>query len=258
MLKRLIAAMLLAVTCHAQDDEEYPWICQTCPSISRGLVAYWSFQNNTTNDSYLAHHLTVDGAVVSFANGLAGGGALFDGINDQIWAADNNDLSFNGTTDAPFSMSFWVYKNNTNDGGVFAKLDNTTAGNAEWTTYTGSMRPQLAIYDNTTANNKTFSLTPAMTTGTWNHVVFAFDGSSTVGYLNGNLGTIGVVTTGTYVAMHNTTIPVRLGVAISANVTYRTWLSGRLDEVRIYNVALNQREVTSLYRAGAFLKNIGR
>jgi hypothetical protein len=46
-----------------------------------------------------------------------------------------------------------------------------------------------------------------------------------------------------------------VGIVLAASPS---WFNGRLDDVRWFSRAVTSNEVTGIYRAGAYLKDIGR
>ncbi len=88
--------------------------------------------------------------------------------------------------------------------------------------------------------------------GEWYHVVMVFDGSDPTQnlrlYLNGMPEIFGLATATTTIARRDTT-PLRIGDYTTTAISNSASFDGLIDEVRIYNRALSQDEITDLYRA---------
>ncbi len=84
--------------------------------------------------------------------------------------------------------------------------------------------------------------TTNLTTNTWYHIVGTYDGSRVRCYVNGQKeGTSSQTLSGN---IYNSGDPLRFGHQVAYNIR---WLDGLVDEVRLYNRALSDAEVESLY-----------
>jgi hypothetical protein len=264
MRKLLIALLLIAAPAIAQMDDDGTWVCQTCPSISQGLVSLWTFNDGTAVDNYgTSNGALSNGASIAWSTGLAGQGVDFDGTNDNIFIADNDTNTFVTTypTNKAGSISLWIYKDTTNDFNYLAKADNTTAGSIEWALSTISMKPFIGLYDNGTANRATGTSASAIPLATWTHIVYVYNGAGnntgfTI-YINGVLTTTTGGGGGSFVCTRQTASSIRMGVGIVLAAS-PSWFNGRVDDVRWFSRAVTSTEVTGLYRAGSYLRNIGR
>lgn len=82
----------------------------------------------------------------------------------------------------------------------------------------------------------------ALPLNTWSHIAVTYDGSNIRSYVNGTLAR--TIAAGGSISV--TTGQLRFG-GRSANLEY--WL-GNIDEVSLYNRAITQSEITSIYNAG--------
>ncbi|MDP3003930.1 MAG: LamG-like jellyroll fold domain-containing protein, partial [Candidatus Azambacteria bacterium] len=87
-----------------------------------------------------------------------------------------------------------------------------------------------------------FESSPSTALNTWYHVVGVYDGSEMKLYVNGVLK--GSLATSGSIATNNS--PLRIGKQFWWSTIYSYW-SGRIDEVKIYNRALNAMEVLEHY-----------
>ncbi len=173
----------------------------------------------------------------------------FDG-SSYIDLGDNDDLSFgNGSSDSPFTVSAWVYAEGSSTFPFFDKYPD--AGTWSLREYRieifGTNKAVLIIYDGSaTARHEIYS-DSLITRDQWQHITITYDGSggATAGngvkmYINGSESTTTIVSYGNYVAMENTTTPVRIGRIVN------TYADGKIDELALFNTALTQSQVQAL------------
>ena len=230
------------------------------PGLNTGLVGYWSFEEGSGNTAYDKSGKGNTGILTNMAlnawvNGNTGlGTALsFDGVNDYVDTADINAID--GAT--ALTVSAWVNETSLlGDVGIVVKWDYQTQGNFAF--QTGSSAPgKLTVFLATSLSDngvgsRTDTTNSVLTAGVWQHVVMVFDGSQTGDsnrlriYVNG----IAVSTTQGAGA-----VPASLVSSGTATVkigkfggTLDRFFNGSIDEVRIYNRALSQAEITRLYK----------
>jgi alpha-L-fucosidase len=207
---------------------------------SSGLAGYWKFNETsgtTAADSSGNNNTgTVSGA--TWTTGGKNGGALsFDGINDFVSVNNSSSLSL-----TQFTVAMWVNLTNLPAANSYYALAVKGADMAE-------NYELLVGYPNaggihfpvkwTDGNRSGDSSSTQLAAGNWNHVVLTYDGASAKVYINSVLDT-----TKTY----NKTPLANTGQLIIGNESAMSrYLKGKLDEVRIYNRALSQQEITNLY-----------
>ena len=169
----------------------------------------------------------------------------FDGSSDYINLGDSNSLSFgNGSTDSPFSISAWIYMN---DATNFRILNKYNAPNYEYQfDLSSSDKLQFYIFDG--SDYRGVGYDSALSINQWYHVAATYDGrggssaqSGMVLYVNGLPVNDITYSSGSYTAMHNTAAPVNIGKIASS------YANGQIDEVAIFNRALNTTEIAALY-----------
>jgi len=177
----------------------------------------------------------------------------FDGNTDYIEIADADNLSFgNGTTDSAFSISLWIKLSGTTF--IEAPISKYgTDGLREYMIYIVNQKVRLLIIDADTTAVRLVETNNAISVGSWVHITTTYNG---VGgnnaqngmkiYINGILASTNSITSGTYVAMENTSQPVEIGRYFNG-VQY---LAGNTDEVAIFDVELSASDVTSIYNNG--------
>lgn len=179
---------------------------------------------------------------------------LLDGVDDFVNVPDNSNLSFgNGSTDSPFSISCWFKLESVGaTKWLITKrlIPSSSASKYEYLLYIGSSGlVGFQLYDaNSVVRRARKSSASIISADTWYNLVATYNG---VGGTNADLG-IKIYVNGvrvdnassnnnTYVAMHNTSEPFKIGQSTDGNV----------DEVAIFNSELSASDVTSIYNSGA-------
>ncbi len=210
----------------------------TAPTASASIVASYLFNNNTLDNTSYANHAQAK-EVKSTTNrfGYGNSAYAFNGTSSEIEAANSAHLNSDYTT-----VAFWVKPNSLPASGeVFLlsfggwqerfKISVPNHGKPVWTTNNSS-----GISDMDSGDGNT--LVP----GEWKHVAFVHDGTNDKIFMNGVL----VATKAVAGTMNSTTHP--LGIGFNA-VDGGNWFDGAMDEVAIYNYALSNADITSLYTA---------
>ena len=170
----------------------------------------------------------------------------FDGTDDYIYCGANTNLRFNRLD--PFTFSAWVKIDSTKTHTIFSNQD------APSTNYTGyffavnTSNQIIVILRANLSDRFIFTSTTTITTGTWNHIVFTYDGSATQSggeiYINGSIDTITRV--GSLVLGMTSTNPLYIGSRDSSD----NFFDGNIDEVAIFNSELSASDVTTIYNSG--------
>ena len=217
--------------------------------VGPALVAHWKLDDGvgpTAVDSIGGH----DGTLVStppWVTGIIGGALDFDGTNDYV-DVGTFDVSGSGLT----TMG-WFNADSlpaTTDPRIVSKASSTAEADAWWQLSILTSASNANIRLRTKAGGTTSTLIDSSTNlnpGQW---YFA------VGTYNAATGQMKLYLDGTEVAsqLHpaggaidtNPTVPV----AIGANGTAEQFFDGVLDDVRVYNRALNATEIADLFTAG--------
>jgi 6-phosphogluconolactonase len=214
---------------------------QSTPS---NLVAYWPFTGGTAQDVSGNHN---DGVVVGATPtadrfGTPRHALSFDGVDDSI-AIPNSISLLIGHSD--YSIAAWIKTtNNTNNGRIFSK--------GSWNCTTGFMmrlNGNVAYLENAVDGNCLIGLdgTTNVTDGNWHLVVGVVDrhqGASL--YVDCNLDGAESFDT-SFHDLSNDRNPT-IGMSDGANAGAPTeFFAGTIDDVRIYNKALNPAEARALY-----------
>ena len=219
----------------------------TVTLIGSGMVAHWKMDDGSgtvvSDDTSNGFDGTLTGGV------WLGSGGVIDGALEFNGSVSNDTVSIPGglfnTVSDEITISMWVYGDSAEQprsDAVFVAKDLNGArlfgihlpwsdGNVYWDA------------GNSTGYDRIRKLaTPADYEGQWNHWVFTKDAvSGTMGiYLNGVLWHSSA--SGSTKSMTTTVASARLGSDVGA-----LYYDGSLDDVRIYNTALNSTEIAALY-----------
>ena len=202
--------------------------------ITDGLVAYYPLNGDAKDYSGNGNHGTVYGATM--ATGINNKKCYsFDGIDDSILVDDNPNISFSG--EQKYSLCAWVYPI---AGGVtwYGVMSKGNANSYAININSPSWYLQYEIYGSLTTrafNTANSAITP----DAWNHIVVLWDGSYKRIYINGiEVKSIADSDLGTYA----NTEALRIGLGNNGE-----YLKGKIQDVRIYNRALSDKEIGILY-----------
>jgi hypothetical protein len=255
--------------------------------LRRDLVAYWTMDNNASSSAVVDSIGGYNGVLNKFTgsteteqntsaatvSGKINSGLTFktSGSFDQyvnIRVPDNDVFSFgNGTSDIPFSFSFWIYMNSWGAGAttkytfIIARKENVSPWtNVEYqvdTTTDLSTFYRLNTILYMTGGTVNIRCVVDLTSGfinAWRHIVITYDGSGSESGLNTYIDGVKQTSTntmnGTYTAMSNTSAPLIFSGQRSLT-TSSYGIDGILDEVSIWrNRVLGHEDVQLLYNEG--------
>jgi methionine-rich copper-binding protein CopC len=200
-----------------------------------GLVAEYSFNQSsgTTLTDTSGNHNNGTISNGTWVNGLFGDKALsFNGQN--TWVTIPNSSSLNPT--GALTMEAWVNPASLN--GAAAAIAKEMTGGLTYGLYAandGGSPPQATIDASGTSSQVASSAD--LPVGTWSHIAATYDGTILKLYVNGNivssLGVEGLLSTSSGV------------LRIGGDSIWGEFFNGLMDDVRIYNRALNQAEIRS-------------
>jgi len=218
-------------------------------NLPMGLVAHYPFSGNANDISGNNFHgVTVNGPVLTSDRfGNPNSAYYFDGINDYIKIADNGSFST-----PKISIVAWFQTESSALQCIVAKRDygNTTAsGGAQY-----QMPINYSVYpgivSNLVGNNNTctsaatssyINTNQTLCNTRWYCVVITFDGSNHKIYVDGSLKINQPVSFNGFLSCNS---ELRLGNWWQLDLQS---FKGKIDDVRWYNRALNQDEVTALF-----------
>ena len=173
----------------------------------------------------------------------------FDGTNDYV-SANGVATELDSSTNLPLSVSAWVYpENGTKEQLVFGFYKNNAFANGPSVWFGGS-NYKFAHWDSITTvhSSSTYAI------NNWHHVVLTI-GSDRDGvlYVNGSSAATfsGVFNSGG-LDMFSIAVDYDSSGGTAGNLSQ--YFDGKIDEVAVWNVALNAADVTALYNSGNGLK----
>ena len=223
----------------AESTDERP-----CLSRPLGMVAWWPGDANAKDISGGNHDGTVVNGVL-FPTGYIGRAFNFvDTANQYVRVPDDPSLRFGPSS--PITIELWVYRTSASQTQHFIGK-RVTCGAAADGTY------QMGVDFVDTPGCGLFfgpAGAPAVCSGvdlpmnTWTHLVGTFDGSTQRLYMNGHqIGSINAP-----LGQANNA-PLLIGNTSESCGNRGT--GGSIDEVALYNRALSQSEISSIYVAGS-------
>ncbi len=182
-----------------------------------------------------------DGVVhgATWVNGKFGKALQFDGVNDYVEISEGNSLNIT----AQITVEAWVYSNN--------GWNTIVAKDCPYNTYKGyalgltsSGRPIFRV-----GNGSTYYTVIAVNDirNGWHHVVGTYDGSYLRIYVDGTEKASPVSFSG---SIASTSVNVKIGIRPCAG-----YFNGTIDEIRIYNRALTEEEIKSIYKNNTFIRD---
>ena len=240
--------------------------CLTMPE--NGLVAYYPFNSNADDESRNGNNGSpINSTLQADRRGGSGNSYSFgtgsDNLGSGIVIPNSASLQFANS----FTFSFWAKGNNTSGLGydIFFSKDGSLnnrppnyAGDSDgivssFLDITFANPPEKSILfkvDNTRVGNNIYNTTTILPLSfsrtQWNNFTITYDGATQKIFLNGNL--LSSLNVNFNLAFANTRDLIIGGSRIENNNLSTSYkFRGQLDDIRIYNRALTDNEVQSIY-----------
>ncbi len=229
-------------------------------NLRSGLVGWWKLDEGTGTSAADSSGNANTGTLTNgplWAGGRLNGAVSFDGTNDYIDIANENNFDFEYNN--AFSVSCWAnfFAFANSDMVLISKLGSAPDNYIGWEfsvfppgnvihAYIINSFPGVAISTKGSA---------ALTTGKWYHLVMTYSGSGTAAgvkfYVDGVLesNTVGND------SLAGNTILNNKHVFIGERPSPEWPVNAIIDDVRIYNRALSVEEISTLYTAKSSIKN---
>ena len=159
----------------------------------------------------------------------------FDGVNDYVEVESSSLSALDGLT-----VSAWVYPHAATDG-LIAGVDES--GGQSWNLELINGIPTFKVYD--VASYYVAQSPNALTLNTWNHVLGTFDGATTT-----NTVYVNSVQEDTNTLSTSNTLPSGDVMRIGGGGYIPTYFDGLIDQVTVYDIALEQAAIDTLYNSG--------
>ncbi len=207
--------------------------------LAQGLIGWWKFDEGSGTTAGDSSGNGNNGTLVNFPTNNSGwiGGALsFDGVDDYVNVPAVNSFSAN----APMTISAWFKPATINTGGsvkCIVCIPNQTydAAGIGYLNNNLSFAIGTETYDTGGVNGG------SIVANKWYFITGTFNGTVQKLYLNG-----------AYVNQSlSATLNAFSSLKIGGNGGGTRYFKGSLDDVRVYNRALSQDEITQLYALGS-------
>ena len=207
--------------------------------LDSGLVVWYtmdSISGSTLIDSAGTYNGTMQNSPAQVA-GKVGSALSFNGVNQFVDISSAWGAFPVSNTD--FTLACWAKHNSTVGQQDIIGLFQYSAGGFRLVADGSVMYAQLS----NGSGNSLLLMNPSITTGVWSHYLITFEpGVGIKGYINGvpvaNLAASWAVLASGY---------GKIGAESSAGGTAARFFSGLIDDVRIYNRALSDAEVSDLF-----------
>lgn len=224
----------------AQINQSHPLV--------KGLVGCWLLNEQAgircIDSSPYNNHGTMVGFGVP-ANSRSGQGIKFDGVTDYVDVGNVTRLNITYT----ITVSAWVKANSVSGVSIASKYD-YSANKRSWAFRGGIVSTDkilVILSDNGTDIKKRYESGITVFDNTWKHISFVFDGTNLSLYINGILDTNPNKTTDSAISgLYSSDIPITIGILLNSGVK-ESYFNGSINNVHIYNRALNKDEIKELY-----------
>ncbi|MCX6132220.1 MAG: FG-GAP-like repeat-containing protein [Ignavibacteriales bacterium] len=217
---------------------------------TNGLVAYYPFNGNTNDMSGSNYHITNYGAVLTTDRFSQANSAYdFDGTNAYMTIPDSSKgLSFNAVTDA-YTVSVWANFSSLPSRHIHILTDRLETGGWSYYLNYDQVNKQISFtpFDGSNIISTVASCT--LQTSTWYHFLLVISNKSVTLYINGASVMTATIPAG-YGSTKRTSNVALIGASAMAGPSIIDKMVGKIDDLRIYNRALNVTEILALYFEG--------
>lgn len=204
-------------------------------TLNNGIVAYYKLEN--TNDALSTYNLTNTGTVTFGTPGKISNAAQFTGSNTKRLSTGS---SMGLSTSGAFTFNLWVYITSFGSDYIL-DFETTTTANRRFIIYQNSSSSCEVLFSYNAIGSGTLS------TSTWYMFTLRYSGTGT-NQCEFFVDAVskGTVTTGTSAGGSRNNFS--LGNAMDS---LGSEMSGAIDECGVWNRALTNAEITSLYASGS-------
>ena len=226
-----------------------------------GLIGHWPLDTNGQDTIHSSHGVATNGGYYVSSNPKYGSGSFaLDGFNDTFVIPTTSELNLSGATE--MTVSLWVDLDNVNvtdtfdtlfmwedrnegDGNEIFRIDAQEVSGTTW-------RPSMTVFTTGSGSliNSVSTINLNYNSG-YHQIVGTYDGANIRLYVDGELAAStphsGVLRTPQDGALN---VNYMIG---SGEVTRQRYADGHIDDVRLYNRALDENEVKALYKSNSLL-----
>jgi hypothetical protein len=202
-------------------------------TLNTGLLSEFLFNESSGNAVDVKSSITGTSTSITYGQaGKIGNSFSFDGAASKVTIT-----SFMQPTTA-MSISFWIKTTSTADGSLMYAWDYVTGSGYYVGYYLGTLSIHLG--DGTLADAGGFSLDATINDGSWHQIIFKWDGTNVLGYID---GTNHLTSTWSHTLAY--TNVTRL--VIMDNGYGDGYVAGNLDCFAMWSKSLSLSEVTQIY-----------
>lgn len=235
-----------SVGCNIVGTSEWsaPWnFTTTSITVVQGLIGFWKFDEGRgitiSDDSCGGNH----GACINFpswATGVNGYALVLNGLDQCAWVSDS--LSLNITNE--ITLAAWVRPGKKSSQKIIVKGNPEMADGYELSLLSTG-KASFRINQHTSDVYKINSVTQYPITGAWIHIAATFNTTEMKIFINGMKDKS--LTFSVPVSIGSNALPLVIGEATDETSNFQ----GSIDEVRIYNYALQANEILTLASSSA-------
>ena len=229
-------------------DLEIPLIKNPVEKDPEGLIAYWKLDNNALDSGPFGYDGTEQGVqYVTDRNDFPKAAALFNpfvlGPNSKILTTSNIQLT------SKFTICMWIYtpaaKGETDDSYIdlvskWSNKNNTKSSFSFCFAEADNLHSLALKTESSTGQKRINSTNNAIPFDKWTHIAVTFDNGTAVFYIDGKIG------------MTRTGVPIpqatNLNLSIGGRQDQASSFKGVLDDIYIFDRALNQGDISKLFR----------
>jgi cell division protein FtsB len=222
----------LKASCEELKDKIEELLQGRSPVPTNGLVAWYPFNGNASDESGNGNNGIVNGAILTTDRlNQTGSAYTFDGVDDFI-STQRNDLN-------NFTISFWYVINKSQE---LSPLVDAHNGNFE--ILANFLKPTFVKWVSLPSNYTFLSLENPNEINKWYNLVCTYSSNKVQIYLNGSL-----VKTFENVVFPRSNGNFFFGKSQSGTSQF---LSGKMDDIAIWNRVLTADEISKIYKGEKF------
>ena len=217
---------------------------------TNGLVGYWPFNGNANDESGNGNNGTVNGATLTVDRfGNANNSYSFNGVNNYISIPNSTLFNFD-----KFTISLWIRISNYTkpEGDVFIFNNGDDVKGSSWRIYHQGVIPtdSASLVNDIFTPSRFINYHP-ISSGKWHNVIFIYDNSQIKTFIDGGL----TGSRSTFGSILNTNSDIMIGARQQfSSVT--GFYNGIIDDIRIYNRALTQSELSAMYNGNICFQSV--
>lgn len=213
-------------------------------SYSNGLVAFYPFEGSVEDASGNNNDGTVYGGVTYTTDRFNNSNQAIhlDGVSGYIKVPNSSSLQSPVNS---ITLAGWIYVESFPSlqiAGILNKTDDPNYGQYNLS-YQSWSTPSIVF--TLGSSGAGLSANSQLNLSQWYFLTAVYDGASQKVYLNGSLVSSNTVS----ITISPDEKPLTIGIETPGETEYFT---GKLDDLRIYNVALNAAEIQALYHEGGW------